>query len=213
MKKLCVLAFLISGAAAAVKLTENHNPVINKIKMFNKVGWPSNAIYIGVPVTQTKYRNVSALPTRVCEEGFGDNEADFLCRKLGFHDGGTFTTYKNLEERYQPINKEPWNWRRYAGNLTITNCTENATSLADCTHSYTEMSCTIDDSVALKCNPVWELEKVELKRNISSTVVTGSYGTVVVTMKRRSDGLLVSLMAQAAYRLYQEPTESGNTGP
>eukprot|EP00116_Pleurobrachia_bachei_P007822 sb/3468084/ len=129
--------------------------------------------------------------TRFCEEGFSGNEADFLCRRLGFPDGGNFTTYKELEERYRP---ESWRWKYMPGNLTITNCTENATSLADCTYN-TGMNCTIDESVALKCNPLWTLEKVELKRNISTTtVVSGSYGTLVVTMKRRTDGFLKSGM-------------------
>ena len=35
--------------------------------------------------------------TRVCNEGFGVNEAELMCRKAGFPEGGT---YRDLEERY-----------------------------------------------------------------------------------------------------------------
>eukprot|EP00116_Pleurobrachia_bachei_P002775 sb/3463037/ len=175
--------FLISGAAiTAVK--------IDNVELFNRGAAGRDGTYVGVPVI---YSREFGLYRRVCKDGFSGNEADFLCRRLGFPDGGNFTTYKKLEERYQ-ISRDSRILDR-PGNLTITNCTENATSLADCTYN-TGMNCTIDESVALKCNPVWTLEKVELKRNISTTaVVSGSYGTLVLTMKRRTGGFLKSAMA------------------
>eukprot|EP00116_Pleurobrachia_bachei_P006829 sb/3467091/ len=88
-----------------------------------------NGSYVGVPRIIFSESRVSR---RVCEEGFSGYEADFLCRKLGFPDGGTYITCKDLEERYRP-SIDFWDENEYTGNVTITNCTENATSLADCT--------------------------------------------------------------------------------
>nr|AFK75434.1 putative secretory peptide-24 [Pleurobrachia bachei] len=134
--------------------------------------------YVGVPVM--RYNSGFHAYTRVCDDDmFGDNEANFLCRKAGFRKGGKSTTYGDLEEKYRASRTDRSLWES-AGTriLTITNCTPNASRLSDCNHQYGG-DCTIDDTVALKCIPNWELEKVELKRNVSSTVVSGSYGTVV----------------------------------
>eukprot|EP00116_Pleurobrachia_bachei_P003309 sb/3463571/ len=192
MMKLYLLMFLISGAAiTAVK--------IGPIRLTNRAEYGRDGTYIGFP-------RIFSEETRVCEEGFGRNEADFLCRKAEFPDGGTFATYNDLEERYRP-SRDAWYWGNVHGNLTITNCTENATSLADCTYN-TGMNCSIDESVALKCNPVWTLKRVQLKRNISTTaVVSDSYGTLVLTMKRRSDGFVKNSLAyDAKYWLQSNAT-------
>ena len=76
---------------------------IVNIWLDNKSQFTGRGNYVGVPriITKADLEAKTWWRGNVCKKGFGENEANFLCRKSGFPDGGTFTTHRDLEEKYR----------------------------------------------------------------------------------------------------------------
>ena len=86
---------LISSAAALETLTP---------RLLN-YGYDKGNAFSGTTVGLLAVKLSWDTPTMtrmVSTDGFGANEANFFCRKLGFPGGGDFTSWKDLDEVYKP---------------------------------------------------------------------------------------------------------------
>ena len=75
--------------------------------------------------------------------------------------------------------------------MRISGCPENAEKLSDCKFTAgTHFNCSAEETLALKCVRQLKVKQVYLLRNETNTLISGSYGTVFVSMKDSESGVV-----------------------
>ena len=115
------------------------NPIMHVNDFKYADGIPTVGGHVGVPLV-----NIGGVFGTVCFDGFDDNAAEFFCEKLGWTDSGDVEpiSHDDVEAEYGT----------YPVLLTNVKCTENATSVLDCTSGpMGYASCSSGNDVQLGC--------------------------------------------------------------
>ena len=115
------------------------NPIkhVNDFKWADDAGWTGGQV--GVPLV-----NIGGVFGTVCFDGFDDNAAKFFCGMLDWTDSSDVESisHEDVEAKYGT----------YPVLLTNVQCTENATSVLDCTSGpMGYASCSSRNDVQLSC--------------------------------------------------------------